>query len=360
MNQVEEFAALEPLHREEAMEARMMVHAVNVDQREAVSVVDLVRMTEEMDFRTDADAIEQVDHCEAPNDICSFIINRTITFHPHDLIRSTSSITDGTETSLIEHLPQEDSCLVSIFQHDPGNLVFVEGEILSATAIFEEDIPDPASAWNEATSNEELRLSDSNVSIPSKIINYAQLFFDPESNLLVVLMKVNLASEGTMTRYSIFEYNDWCHLHDPKGNGNPYSVTGNMHANNQLIAMQLQVQTRMTKCSSISTGNGVKGAGNLAPNNFQRYSYEPIIFSHGRQLWEEGSEVKLFLLHDRDGAWGVNIRKTSCTDTFKKFFKSSRVWLSLHRVGQSRWKAERNTAKRGAEWQAYYLVLQNT
>jgi hypothetical protein len=166
----------------------------------------------------------------------------------------------------------------------------------------------------------------------SKTISYAQLMFDPETQMLVTLLQVNPVDRPYM-----------CQI-DPDANLN--------HEDNDksnLISFPVQVearyqdQTLLTECSSISSVicREVPVLTRIGTCK-HRFADEPIVFSHHRssQLQAAENDLRLHLLQDHGEPWDVSTGKSvGCKETLMRLLmlRSCISLASLRHVGEAKW-----------------------
>lgn len=172
-------------------------------------------------------------------------------------------------------------------------------------------------------------------------IPYAQLFFDPETQMLVTLMEVNFVNNSDLDYGS--------------NNGEMYLKNAPKEAETSPIMIQsMQEESRcldetmLTEFSNSSSEIERDGPEwNPVDYSSQRFSDEPIVFSHHhtRHLWLEDSDLDLYLLEECADPWDASIRKSAgCTEALKNLLKlRACVSLALVRpVGESKWKSSHN------------------
>ncbi|KAG7343076.1 hypothetical protein IV203_021021 [Nitzschia inconspicua] len=177
-----------------------------------------------------------------------------------------------------------------------------------------------------------------------KSVSYAQLFFDPETQVLVTLMEVNFFSSSSRSLESKSAGSEQSFsLQYPKDDGSSQNVSLPCQEGSRF-----QDQTMVTEYSSIFTDIEREGQGNVPfESKRQRFFDEPIVFSHSRttQLWLEENDLNLYLLQDSADPWNDRIRKPAgCTETLKMLLKL-RACISLssiRQVGESKWKIQTN------------------
>jgi hypothetical protein len=164
----------------------------------------------------------------------------------------------------------------------------------------------------------------------SKVVSYAQLFFDPETHMLVTLLEVNLGDQS-----SVFQVADMKHHENDKSKVISFPAQ---------TESQFQDQTILTECSSISSGND-RQRPDLAPfgTSKSRFSDEPIVFSHHccSQCRNEKNDLSLHLLQDNGDPWDDRTGKSvGCKETLKKLLlhRSCVSLESLRQVGDAKWK----------------------
>ena len=198
-------------------------------------------------------------------------------------------------------------------------------------------------------------------------VSYAQLFFDPETKMLVTLMEMmnNVEPGGHPSdkghqRYARQKnHRKGTPLHRSSLLNNNSSVA-TRDSRKSSDTDEPQDRTLLTECSSVSSEmshndgdwgfHAVKFEHTSSVTKKTRYSDEPIVFSNDDSMdqlcWLDEAEISLFLLHDcDDNTWDYGTAKGArCTDTLKKLLKSSRLCISLPQIGESKWKASNNSS----------------
>jgi hypothetical protein len=185
----------------------------------------------------------------------------------------------------------------------------------------------------------------------SKSVSYAQLFFDPETKMLVTLMEVNLHDRTSMWNINesievLEKQNDLAGQTTLRGKEKNESTVMPSMAGEE---SRFQDQTMLTECSSNSSETGREGPEQFSCNvgtRSLRFSDEPVVFSHnGRQVWLEENDLSLYLLHDSSDPWEVGIHKSSvgCTETLKRLLmlRSCISLASIRQVGDTKkWRSD--------------------
>jgi hypothetical protein len=300
--------------------------------------------------RINAEAAGDVDYhegsLEVRSDVRFDITDSVIVIHERgqswewdELAWTASSITDGSEFSMMTHDVDEtyDDFFLELIGDALVDAVSIEKERTPNSNFSDEDLPDPKSN-SMAPQNNDSQAWYSHLVVPAKSsrISYAQVSFNPEPKVLLMLMEVNLPLDRTTGRVSIFDFDDRGRRNDKNGIGHP------RHAGNRNDSCG---KGMLTECSSVVSGNGGNGDGILAHNNARRYSDEPIIFADGGKVWNDESEMNVYLLHDSwDAGDMIVARKGSCSDTLRKLSKASLSCICLRRVGESKWRASERQA----------------
>jgi hypothetical protein len=166
----------------------------------------------------------------------------------------------------------------------------------------------------------------------SKTISYAQLMFDPETQMLVTLLQVNPVDRPCMLQI------------DPDANLNREdNDKSNLISFPVQVEARFQDQTLLTECSSISSVI-CREAPVLARIGTctHRFSDEPLVFSYHRscQLRATENDLRLHLLKDHGEPWDVSTGKSvGCKETLMRLlmFRTCISLASLRQVGEAKW-----------------------
>jgi hypothetical protein len=195
-------------------------------------------------------------------------------------------------------------------------------------------------------------LPETNGGIPKGSISYAQLFFDPETQMLVTLMEMNFGlgydEKGNEKHRNgaSYHHQSFSDIYDSNER-----MTKHLKSND-VSDVRLQDQTLLTECSSMSSetrsnddcGFDITDFNHFPTSKIARFLDEPIVFSHddsmNRVCWFEENDYDMYLLHDCDDPWGDynSAKGARCTDTLKKLLTASRCCIPLPQVGESKWK----------------------
>jgi hypothetical protein len=195
-------------------------------------------------------------------------------------------------------------------------------------------------------------LPEINGGIPKGSISYAQLFFDPETQMLVTLMEMNFGlgydEKGNEKHRNgaSYHHQSFSDIYDSNER-----MTKHLKSND-VSDVRLQDQTLLTECSSMSSetrsnddcGFDITDFNYFPTSKKARFLDEPIVFSHddsmNRVCWFEENDYDMYLLHDCDDPWGDynSAKGARCTDTLKKLLTASRCCIPLPQVGESKWK----------------------
>ncbi|MGK3757748.1 MAG: hypothetical protein ACI8RD_010062 [Bacillariaceae sp.] len=195
-------------------------------------------------------------------------------------------------------------------------------------------------------------LPEINGGIPKGSISYAQLFFDPETQMLVTLMEMNFGlgydEKGNEKHRNgaSYHHQSFSDIYDSNER-----MTKHLKSND-VSDVRLQDQTLLTECSSMSSetrsnddcGFDITDFNHFPTSKIARFLDEPIVFSHddsmNRVCWFEENDYDMYLLHDCDDPWGDynSAKGARCTDTLKKLLTASRCCIPLPQVGESKWK----------------------
>jgi hypothetical protein len=141
---------------------------------------------------------------------------------------------------------------------------------------------------------------------------YAQLCFDPETKTLVTLMEINLAGNGRRSKR--------LRIVDPQDEKEPESMVP------------------MAPLSNAGTESTVSSRSN--GDEIPKYDEPIILSSETQEVWlEETDLLDLYLLHDFDDPWDVEVRG-GCADTLRKLVTASRS-LIVFKQRDSRWETTR-------------------
>lgn len=276
------------------------------------------------------------------------LVNSWITYiddDDFDLVFSTSSLTEGSEftTSGLGKSGTKDE----------------EGE--DDIVVKREDCPDE---FHEDERQRRLESSDfprdpaiksfpeAHEWISKGSVSYAQLFFDPGTQMLVTLMEMNLGLG--YARKEREEYRNGKSLRQSlstTANSNATKKDFKLDTTNEVLDVRPQDQTLLTECSSISSETNYSSDYGFDTTDFDhfpiamktRFLDEPIVFSHddnnNRVCWFEEREFDMYLLHDCDDPWDFHSTKEKkFADTLRKILTASRCCISLPQIGESKWK----------------------
>mmetsp|Transcript_4164 Transcript_4164/g.4655 ORF Transcript_4164/g.4655 Transcript_4164/m.4655 type:complete len:396 (-) Transcript_4164:2167-3354(-) len=198
-------------------------------------------------------------------------------------------------------------------------------------------------------------LPEANEWISKGSISYAQLFFDPETQMLVTLMEMNLGLG--YARKEREEYRNKKLFRQSLSittNNNVMKKDFKLETTNEVLDVRPQDQTLLTECSSISSETHYSFDYGFDTTDFDhfpiatktRFLDEPIVFSdddnNNRICWFEGRDFDTYLLHDCDDPWDFHSTKgTKFADTLRKMLTASRCCISLPQIGESKWKASK-------------------
>ena len=191
-----------------------------------------------------------------------------------------------------------------------------------------------------------------NVLSEANISSYAQLFFDPETQMLVTLMEMNFG----------LDYHDKKQVVEDHRNKASCQLTHLKAATENAIIKNTNTssspdQTLLTECCSLSSSETTSYSTNIGCDfGVKKIKHhhpivkktclldEPIVFSHDVSLnqgcYFEERDFDVYLLQDNDHLWDYrSTKERRCTDSLKKLLLASRGCVSLPLVGESKWKA---------------------
>lgn len=173
-----------------------------------------------------------------------------------------------------------------------------------------------------------------------KSVSYAQLFFDPETQMLVTLMEVNLVSCSSMLKDD--NISPLIHCESSLSKAQKDDTDSKIMPGQE--ESRFQDQTLLTECSSTSSDVAREGPERFSFDKSKlRFSDEPIVFSHRGtdQFWLEENDLNLYLLEDCADPWDGTFRKShGCTETLKKLLmlRSCISLESIRQLGEAKWK----------------------
>jgi hypothetical protein len=280
-----------------------------------------------------------------------------------DLVLSTSSLTagsdftfnrlyDGNDADYDDDDEDDDDPIKSRTNDEERDDDFVVTKE-NCRSKFQENEKHGKRESSGSTKNSPIKfLPETNGGIPKGSISYAQLFFDPETQMLVTLMEMNFGlgydEKGNEKHRNgaSYHHQSFSDIYDSNER-----MTKHLKSND-VSDVRLQDQTLLTECSSMSSetrsnddcGFDITDFNHFPTSKKARFLDEPIVFSHddsmNRVCWFEENDYDMYLLHDCDDPWGDynSAKGARCTDTLKKLLTASRCCIPLPQVGESKWK----------------------
>ncbi|MGK3745110.1 MAG: hypothetical protein ACI90V_011971 [Bacillariaceae sp.] len=280
-----------------------------------------------------------------------------------DLVLSTSSLTagsdftfnrlyDGNDADYDDDDEDDDDPIKSRTNDEERDDDFVVTKE-NCRSKFQENEKHGKRESSGSTKNSPIKfLPEINGGIPKGSISYAQLFFDPETQMLVTLMEMNFGlgydEKGNEKHRNgaSYHHQSFSDIYDSNER-----MTKHLKSND-VSDVRLQDQTLLTECSSMSSetrsnddcGFDITDFNHFPTSKKARFLDEPIVFSHddsmNRVCWFEENDYDMYLLHDCDDPWGDynSAKGARCTDTLKKLLTASRCCIPLPQVGESKWK----------------------